>query len=104
MFIYAANNYEEGKAQNFLRDTDIDKIMRTYSDFKPIEKYTAIVDLKQITENDYNLNVTRYVDVSEPEQKIDVKQAYAALENAEEKRDKTVNAELKKHMKELGYD
>ncbi|MDD5163583.1 MAG: N-6 DNA methylase [Candidatus ainarchaeum sp.] len=102
LFIYAANDFEEGKAQNFLRDSDLEKIWNAFDEFKDIEKYAKVATLKEIGENDYNLNVTRYVDITEQEEKINVKEAYLKLRSNELKRNET-EKELEKYLKELGY-
>lgn len=102
LFIYAMNDYEEGKAQNFLRDSDLQKVWKAFDEFKDVDKYTRVVTLEEIAKNDYNLNVTRYVDVTEPEEKIDVKKAYAELKSAEQKRKET-EKQLDEYLKVLGY-
>jgi len=102
LFIYAANDYEEGKAQNFLRDSDLQKIWQAFDNFKDVEKYAKVASLEEIAKNDYNLNVTLYVDITEPEPKIDVKKAYADLKASEEKRRET-EKQLDEYLKGLGY-
>jgi len=56
---------------NRLRDEDINKISNAYRNFKDIEKYAKVVPLDKIKENDYNLSVTRYVDILEDEEEIE---------------------------------
>lgn len=102
LFIYAANDYNEGKAQNFLRPEDLKKIWDAFDDHKDIEKYAKVASLEDIANNDYNLNVTRYVDVTEPEEKIDVQRAYTELKQTEQKRMETEKL-LENYLKELGY-
>lgn len=102
LFIHAAECYEAGKNQNKLRDEDIEKIVKAFNEYKDIERFSRIVILEEIKENDYNLNISRYVDISEPEQKIDIKEALArlrALERQRNEAEKTMNA----YLKELGY-
>lgn len=72
LFIDASNNFEKGKNQNILRAEDIDKIMDTYNERKNVDKYAHVADFKEIEENDYNLNIPRYVDTFEPEPEIDL--------------------------------
>lgn len=68
LFINADAEYGEGKAQNFLRPEDIEKIDTAFSQQLEIPKYSRLVDLKEIEENDFNLNIRRYVDnTPEPE-------------------------------------
>ena len=74
LFIDASgkDNYEKVKNQNYLRDEDIEHIINTYKDRTTIEKYSHLAPLKEIEENDYNLNIPRYVDTFEEEDKIDL--------------------------------
>ena len=79
LFIDASSEYEEGKAQNFLRTKNLNKIEKVFDDFIDVEKFASVIDISQIKENDYNLNVSLYVDTSDPEPKIDVKEVNKEL-------------------------
>lgn len=74
LFIDASgtDNFEKLKAQNYLRDEDVDKIVETYKSRKTIEKYSHVATLDEIKENDYNLNIPRYVDTFEEEEPVDL--------------------------------
>lgn len=72
LFIDASNDFEKGKNSNSLRDTDVEKIVDTYAERKEIDKYSHLATLKSIADNAYNLNIPRYVDSSEMEEKIDL--------------------------------
>ena len=72
LFIDASRHFEKVKTQNHLRTEDIDKIIDTYRNRKAIEKYSYVADLKEVAENDYNLNIPRYVDTFEEEEPIDL--------------------------------
>ncbi|MCF6364923.1 MAG: N-6 DNA methylase [Bacteroidales bacterium] len=72
-FINADAEYAEGKNQNLLRPEDIEKIDYVFTKKKEIEKYSKLVDLKTIEENDYNLNIRRYVDNTPEPEPEDVK-------------------------------
>ncbi|MCA9367509.1 type I restriction-modification system subunit M, partial [Candidatus Kaiserbacteria bacterium] len=72
LFIDASKHFEKGKNQNRLRESDIDKIIETYQQRKSEDKYSYVATLDEIAENDYNLNIPRYVDTFEPEQEIDL--------------------------------
>jgi len=72
MFIDASQHFEKLKTQNVLRDEDINKIIDTYRNRKEEEKYSEKVSLKDIADNDYNLNIPRYVDTFEVEEIIDI--------------------------------
>lgn len=72
IFIDASNAFEKQKNQNVLRQEDIAKILETYKQRKEIEKYSHVASLDEIKENDYNLNIPRYVDTFEEEEEIDL--------------------------------
>mgnify|MGYP000626987208 CR=1 FL=1 len=65
LFIDASKEFEKVKTQNKLREQHIQKIVETYRDRKEIEKYSHLASLQEIAENDYNLNIPRYVDTFE---------------------------------------
>ena len=72
LFIDASNHFEKAKNQNHLRDEDIDKIVNTYKNRTVEDKYSHIASLEEIKENDYNLNIPRYVDTFEEEEVVDL--------------------------------
>lgn len=72
LFIDASQHYEKAINQNILRDIDIDKIISTYRNRTEENKYSVKVPLKTITENDYNLNILRYVETFEESERIDI--------------------------------
>jgi type I restriction enzyme M protein len=102
LFINASEHFEKGKRQNFLREEDIEKIVETYKKRpEKIERYASRVSMKKIEENDYNLNISRYVSTALPEEKINLEEVNAKLEEIEEK----IKSSTKKHneyLKELG--
>ena len=61
-FINADREYAEGKGQNKLRPEDIEKIDDVFTNKREIDKYSRLVDTAEIVDNDYNLNIRRYVD------------------------------------------
>ena len=73
LFVNAELEYEEGKAQNYLRDEHLQKIIDTYTDYKELRRFSRIVDISEIKENDWNLNIRRYADTSPPPEQFDVK-------------------------------
>lgn len=78
LFINSELEYEEGKNQNKLRQQDIEKIVQTFdSSFSDgtaeIKRYSKVVTLAEIAENDYNLNIRRYADTSPPPEIFDVR-------------------------------
>ncbi|MFT6841496.1 MAG: type I restriction enzyme M protein [Psychroserpens sp.] len=72
LFIDASAHYDKVKTQNQLRQSDIDKIISTYRNRTEEDKYSYIAPLSEIAENDYNLNIPRYVDTFEEEKAIDL--------------------------------
>jgi type I restriction enzyme M protein len=101
-FINGADDYQEGKNQNTLRDQDIEKIIAAFDKVVEQEKYCRAVSLEEIKENDYNLNIARYIDTKEEEQQIDVAQALVELRKLEKERE-DIEAVMNGHLKELGY-
>lgn len=72
LFIDASKDFEKGKNQNILRDQDIDKIINTYKKRQDVDKYAHLATMDEIKENEYNLNIPRYVDTFEEEAPIDI--------------------------------
>src|SRR5690554_1244494 len=73
LFIDASEHFEKVKTQNMLRDTDIEKIVSTYRNRTTEDKYSYVATLSEVAENDYNLNIPRYVDTFEEEAPVDIK-------------------------------
>lgn len=103
LFIDASNEFEKIKTQNILRETDIEKIIKTYSERKDIEKYAHVATMKEIAENDYNLNIPRYVDTFEEEEIIDLTEIVRELKNLEAEI-KATDEEIKKYCDRLGTE
>jgi len=101
-FLYGANDYLEGKKQNKLRDEDIEKIVSAFQEYKTIEKYCRPVPLSEIRENDYNLNITRYIDVTEEEDKVDIQITIDELKEMKEEYRK-VEDKVFDYLRELNY-
>ena len=80
LFIDASNDFEKGKNQNKLSDANIEKIIKAYRERKDIPKYAHVASIEEIRENDYNLNIPRYVDTTEEEEEIDINEVKALLE------------------------
>jgi type I restriction enzyme M protein len=72
LFIDASRHFEKRGNQNYLRESDIERIVSTYRDRTAQEKYSYIAKLNEVKENDYNLNIPRYVDTFETENSIDL--------------------------------
>jgi type I restriction enzyme M protein len=102
LFIDASSEYNSDKTQNRLREQDIAKIVETYNERKTIDKYSELVSVKDIKENDYNLNIPRYVDTFEEEEEIDIEAVQKRIVDIEKELAET-ETEMQKHLKELGY-
>lgn len=100
-FIDASREYETGRSQNYITDEHIEKIVKAYTERKNIDKYCYIASMKEIEENGYNLNIPRYVDVTEEEEIIDIKQVHKDLQE-NEARIEILDQEIETVLKELG--
>lgn len=103
LLIDAERDFLEGKNQNSLRKQDIEKIISAYDKYQDIEKYAKVVGIKELEENEYNLNVRRYIDGSEEQEEIDVKQVWQELQTLEKEREE-VAKKVAGYIKELGYE
>ena len=101
VFIDASKDYEKGKNQNILRNEDIENILEAYKNRKEIEKYCHIASFEEIEENDFNLNIPRYIDTFEAEEKIDMKSVKEEI-NTLEKEIVQVKEVMHKYLEELG--
>ncbi|BCD59481.1 type I restriction enzyme M protein [Nitratiruptor sp. YY08-14] len=101
LFINASEYFKKGKRQNQLLDEHIDEIVETYAYRKEKDRYSRRVSLKEIEENDYNLNISRYVSTIEPEPLVDLDQVYKELLIIE-KDIKDAKMQHNSFLKELG--
>lgn len=103
LFIDASRegNFEKGKKQNKLREEDIQKIVKTYEEYKTIDKYSYSATIDEIKENDYNLNIPRYVDTFEEEEPVDMEEVAKNIEDIK-KQITVVEKQMIKYLKELG--
>lgn len=103
LFIDASGegNYEKGKNQNLLRDCDISRIVETYTVRENVEKYSYKAKKEEIVENDYNLNIPRYVDTFEEEEPVDIDAVKTAIAETE-KEIAEVQAKMNVFLKEWG--
>lgn len=83
LFIDSSQHFEKVKNQNVLREEDINKIITTYRERKAEEKYSHVALLDEVKENDYNLNIPRYVDTFEKEEPIDIEAVSKDLKKLE---------------------
>ncbi len=92
LFIDASQHFEKVKTQNVLRDEHITKIVNAYRNRTEEDKYSKRVALKEIVANDYSLNIPRYVDTFEAEERIDINAIAKQLRQLE--KDKTITEKL----------
>lgn len=103
LFIEASKEYKPGKAQNILTEEHIEKIYNTYHERKEIEKFSRRVSPAEIEENDYNLNITRYVDTFVEEEPIDIQANLKALADLEPELQK-LEKQMHEYLKQLGIE
>lgn len=103
LFIDSSEHFEKVKTQNYLRKKDVKKIIDTYTERFEEDKYSYVASLDEVKENDYNLNIPRYVDTFEEEEPIDLEEISLELKNLE-KEIKTTDAEIANFCKQLEID
>jgi len=103
LFIDASRAFEPGSNQNRLRPQDIERILETYKARQTIEKYAYCASHAEIAENDYNLNIPRYVDTFEQEETIDLKAVQAEIKTLKGQLG-DVEARMAAYLHELGLD
>ena len=101
LFIDASREFKNGKNQNLLTDEHIAKIVRTYRAFETVDKYACRVTAQELADNDFNLNIPRYVDTFEEEAEIDLKAVRKEIAGLE-KQLVAVRAKMDDYLKELG--
>lgn len=102
LFINASREFKAGKNQNQLADDNIAKIVETYQARESLDKYAHLASIDEIKENDYNLNIPRYVDTFEEEEEIDLIAVRAEREQLKAELAK-LETEMDGYLKELGY-
>ena len=103
LFIDASREFKSGKNQNQLGDDNIQKIVDTYRSRETVDKYSYLATLEEIQENDYNLNIPRYVDTFEEEEEIDLMAVRAERQKLKTELDE-LESQMEKYLKELGHD
>ena len=100
LFVDASKDYQPGKNQNALLDDHIEKILETCNERKDVEKYAHLAGFDEIAENDFNLNIPRYVDTFEEEEEIDIDAVQREIDRLEEELSR-VRMEMAEKMKEI---
>ncbi len=101
LFIDASKYFEKVKNQNRLTDEDVERIVNIYEKRKEIDKFSHLGTLEEIRENDYNLNIPRYVDTFEEEEPIDLDVVVTELKSLETEIE-AIDAKIKEYCDELG--
>ena len=101
LFIDASQSFEKGKNQNHLSDEDVNQIVETYRNRETLDKYSYTATLQEIEDNDYNLNIPRYVDTFEEEEPVDLDQVQQEL-NQIDHDIQYIEQEISSYLKELG--
>ena len=100
-FIDASNEFEQGTNQNTLRKQDVDKIIETFHKRKVIPKYSHLATFAELKENDFNLNIPRYVDTFEPEPEVDLDAVQNDISRIQGEL-AAVETKMQGYLKELG--
>jgi type I restriction enzyme M protein len=101
LFIEASKEFKANKAQNILTEENIEKIYSTYKNRKNVEKFAKKVEFKELEENEFNLNITRYVDTFVEEEPVDIKANLKELAELEPQLQK-LEKQMNEYLKELG--
>ena len=102
LFIDASREFKSGKNQNVLEPEHIDKIVDTYQTRESADKYAYLATIDEIKENDYNLNIPRYVDTFEEEEEIDLMAVREERVKLQKELDE-LEVEMAGYLEELGY-
>lgn len=100
LFVDASKDFVSGKNQNTLSDEHLTKIMQTFTSRTEIEKYAHVADFEEIQENDFNLNIPRYVDTFEEEEEIDIDAVQLEIDQLEKELTE-VRAKMAKKLEEI---
>lgn len=101
LFIDASKDFAKVGNKNMLSTEDIDKIVNTYANREEIDKYSHNATLEEIKENDYNLNIPRYVDTLEPEPRVDIKEVKTRIGQIDREIEE-IDVEIDKYLEALG--
>jgi type I restriction enzyme M protein len=102
LFIDASNEFKSGKNQNQLTEDNIAKVIETYKVRSSVDKYAYLASFDEIKENDFNLNIPRYVDTFEEEAEIDLDAVRTERLELKTELD-SLETEMAGYLKELGY-
>ena len=95
-------SFRQGRAQNFVDQEHIDRIVEAYRAFEDVDRFAHVADLEEMRGNDFNLNISRYVDTTEAVEVMSVEEALTQLRDAERRRDEAVS-KMDALLREMGY-
>ena len=104
LFVDAAQEggFRQGKARNYIDQEHVGRIVEAYRAFEDADRFARVADLGEMRANDFNLNISRYVDTTESVEVMSVEEALSQLRDAERRRDKAA-AKMDELLAELGY-
>ena len=100
-FIDASKEFDKGKNQNIMTDAHIEKILKAYKSREDMDKFAHLASFEEIVENDYNLNIPRYVDTFEEEELVDIDEVQRNIATIEAELAE-VQAQMAKYLMRLG--
>jgi len=103
LIVDASREFREGGTQNYLREKDVARIASCVRAFEDADKYARVVDLEEISSNDFNLNISRYVETADAVEKLDVRAAVAKLRDVERRRS-LAEEKMNVCLQELGFE
>jgi len=102
-FIDASLGFEKVGNKNKLREEDLEKIVKAFNEYNDVEKYAKIITTEEIKDNDYNLNISRYVDTNNEEEEIDIPLVIKEINELKNK-EIEIESKLNNYLEELGYN
>jgi type I restriction enzyme M protein len=102
LFIDASKGFEKVGNKNKLREIDLEKIVKTFDEYKDVEKYAKIITTAEIKENDFNLNISRYVDTNNEEETVNIPEIINQLKDLKVK-ELEIESKLNSYLNELGF-
>ncbi|PZD73741.1 putative type I restriction enzymeP M protein [Acaryochloris thomasi RCC1774] len=101
IFIDASRDFQVGKTKNSLLDEHIEKIIQTYKSRETVDRYASVATLEEIEDNDFNLNIPRYVDTFEMPEEVDIDEVKSEIKKLEAELTE-VRVKIAGYLKELG--
>jgi len=103
LFIDASNSFVKNGNMNELRPEDIANVVTAFDKYEAVDKYAEVITLDEIRENDYNLNISRYVDTTEAEEEVDINAVAKRIAEREDRLEES-RKQINEFMRELGFE